>query len=286
MPLLGKHPFLSLSIDDLFVLKRFLPTMGELAHYLEVRQAVAGMRGVHLFDEFDHLGAYIEQNRFDQNIEEQLASGNPSMILWDGMSAGVDGHFARRDWETCPVPTQTFPHELLGLLRALNQTRAPGWLKAESVIRSYGEEGRNNLAGMLERCRATLDDHPERYFQVLGTPSLFIWMQRASTVPSSQTYNAKASAAALAANTNEMVAILVLADVRGGYIAASHFTVEVPAQRTAENAAIFEDAERMRARQVPISASTGEKRAPTRLPGRNEPCWCGSRLKFKKCHGR
>lgn len=26
--------------------------------------------------------------------------------------------------------------------------------------------------------------------------------------------------------------------------------------------------------------------APAVLPGRNDPCWCGSDRKFKKCHGR
>jgi preprotein translocase subunit SecA len=31
----------------------------------------------------------------------------------------------------------------------------------------------------------------------------------------------------------------------------------------------------------PTSAS-----APSKLPGRNEPCWCGSGRKFKKCHGK
>src|SRR5437667_3825160 len=31
----------------------------------------------------------------------------------------------------------------------------------------------------------------------------------------------------------------------------------------------------------PSSAS-----APSKLPGRNEPCWCGSGKKFKKCHGK
>jgi hypothetical protein len=67
-PLLGRHAFISLSIDDLFVLKRFLPTPGEFAHYMEVRQAVAGMRKAHLFDELDHLGAYLKKNRFDQDI--------------------------------------------------------------------------------------------------------------------------------------------------------------------------------------------------------------------------
>jgi len=36
-PLLGRHAFVSLSIDDLFVLKRILPTPGMFAHYMEVR---------------------------------------------------------------------------------------------------------------------------------------------------------------------------------------------------------------------------------------------------------
>lgn len=27
-----------------------------------------------------------------------------------------------------------------------------------------------------------------------------------------------------------------------------------------------------------------EKQAPAARPGRNEPCWCGSGKKYKKCH--
>lgn len=34
----------------------------------EVRQSVAGLRRAHLFDEYDHLGAYITKNRFDQDF--------------------------------------------------------------------------------------------------------------------------------------------------------------------------------------------------------------------------
>jgi preprotein translocase subunit SecA len=33
------------------------------------------------------------------------------------------------------------------------------------------------------------------------------------------------------------------------------------------------------------SAATTQQ-PPDKLPGRNDPCWCGSDLKFKKCHGR
>ena len=69
-PILGRHPFVSLSVDDLFVLNRFLPTAGELLHYFEVRQQVAGIRKAMLFDEFDHLGAYVAKNRFDLILKD------------------------------------------------------------------------------------------------------------------------------------------------------------------------------------------------------------------------
>lgn len=29
---------------------------------------------------------------------------------------------------------------------------------------------------------------------------------------------------------------------------------------------------------------TGNDAKPAVLPGRNEPCWCGSGRKYKKCH--
>ncbi len=30
--------------------------------------------------------------------------------------------------------------------------------------------------------------------------------------------------------------------------------------------------------------SLDEDTAPTKIPGRNEACWCGSGQKYKKCH--
>jgi preprotein translocase subunit SecA len=62
--------------------------------------------------------------------------------------------------------------------------------------------------------------------------------------------------------------------------------------RTAEQA---EQEEKTQTTQTtgggPTARTSGNGRptsqtAPSRLPGRNEPCWCGSGKKFKKCHGR
>ncbi|MCO1445310.1 hypothetical protein [Burkholderia multivorans] len=159
----------SLSIDDLFVLKRFLPTPGEFAHYMEVRQAVAGTRRAHLFDELDHLGAYLKKNRFDQDIADQLKDGKMNMIICERHERHRRQEFRGEDWESRPFPTQDFPKEVRKLLGALDGTRAParGWLSAESHIR-VGEEGRSNLAKMLFDLRQTLNQHPARYFVLCG----------------------------------------------------------------------------------------------------------------------
>ena len=105
---------------------------------MEVRQAVAGIRQARLFDELDHLGAYLKKNRFDQSIADQLRDDKETMVIWDGMSEIVDKSFEGADWEDRPFPTQSFPEEVLMLLGALDVTRINGWLAAESHIREIG----------------------------------------------------------------------------------------------------------------------------------------------------
>lgn len=176
---------------------------------------------------------------------------------------------------------------MLGLLGALDRARAPGWISAESHIRNYGEEGRIELARVLETCRTTLNEHPSRSFCFIGEPSLFVWLQRAGTPHNPLAVSEKASAAALAAKSLNLIALLVVAEAAGSYVTAQRFDVDVPLERTAANSRIYEDAEHMRSRQGAIkTAVTGQRSAPIQRPGGNDPCWCGSSLKFKKCHGR
>jgi hypothetical protein len=203
---------------------------------------------------------YLQKNRFDQDIAEQFANDKPHMLIWDGMSAVVDRHFEGIDWEARPVPTQNFPNEVRGLLDALNRTRAPGWLSAESDIRNYGEEGRNDLARLLTTCRTTLNKYPSRHFCFIGQPSLFVWLQRAGSHHDPQTLSDKATAAALAAKSSNMIALLVVAEAAGRYVAAQRFAVNIPLERTAANSRIYEDAERMLDRQDAVKTSDTKPR--------------------------
>src|SRR5690606_31093323 len=289
-PLLGKHAFVSLSIDDLFVLQRFLPTPGEFSHYMEVRQAVAGMRQAHLFDEFDHLGAYLKKNRFDQDIAEQLKGGKVNMLIWDGMSDIVDRSFEGEDWESRPFPKQNFPEEVLKLLGALDAARARGWLSAESHIRDLGEEGRSNLAKMLSDLRQTLNQHPARYFILAGDGEpLFVWLQQHDHQIDWTMVNDKASAAALAVKASNVIGVVAEVSADGTYHWAQSFAVHIPTERTEENAHIYEDAARMAQPTRAVNLDQAKNVIPpmkTKKPGRNDPCPCGSGVKYKRCHGR
>lgn len=289
-PLLGSHAFVSLSIDDLFVLKRLLPTPGEFVHYMEVRQAVAGMRRALLFDEFDHLGAYLKKNRFDQEIAEQLKGGNANMVIWDGMSEIVDKSFEGKDWERGPFPTQDFPEEVLKLLGALDAARGRGWLTADSHIRDFGHEGRRDLAKMLSDLRQTLNQHPAQHFTLTGDGApLFVWLQRFGQLIEWAKVHDKASAAGLACRATKVVGIVALIDANGAYRLARSFPVHLPTNQTEENRQLYEDAQRM---AQPASAvnltptKPGISAKKSKKLGRNSPCPCGSGIKHKKCHGR
>ncbi len=287
-PLLGQHAFISLSIDDLFVLKRFLPTPGSFAHYMEVRQSVAGIRRAHLFDEFDHLGAYLERNRFDQDLAEQL--GKASMVLWDGMSEIVDKCFEGEGWETQALPAQNIPEEVSKLLDALDATRASGWLSVESHIRNFGDDGKNDLAKNLTDLRRTLKKHPYRYFSLAedGDP-LFVWFQKYNQQVDWTQVNSKASAVAVALKAKNVIGVLAVVHADETYHQAQAFTVQVPTLRTTENAHIYEDAARMTQPAQMLNSNqskTAIRTMKTKKPGRNDPCPCGSGIKYKKCHGR
>lgn len=248
------------------------------------------MRRAYLFDEFDHLGAYITKNRFDQYIADQVKDGEANLVVWNGMSDIVDRSFEGENWETNLMPTQEFPVEVLKLLGALDNTRAPGWLSAESLIRNYGEQARKDLAKLLSDLCETIVQHPACYFAFAGDGQLlFVWMQSFEHDIDWEKINNKASAAALFTKSPDVVGVLVEVSTEGGYDKAQHFIVHVPSERTDENAHIFDDAKRMshRTRTVkpPRRADTLEPRH-TRKTGRNERCPCGSSIKYKKCHGR
>ncbi len=213
-PILGRFPFVSMSIDDLFVLTRLLPTAGELTHYFTVRQALAGMPQILLHDEIDHLGAYIDQNRPDQTYAERLKEEKPDLIVVDGMSRPIDMYFGDPDWERKPPPSQFFPALLSELLRSIDVARRDRYLAADSAIRNFGAKMREDADAMLRKLLPTLSQHPARWFTLSSEPPLMFRLLREDAAEANGDFRerAKTAAAALNAASCDVITVYVVKD--------------------------------------------------------------------------
>lgn len=159
-PILGRFPFVSMSVDDLFVLAKVLPTAGQLFHYLEVRQALAGEKRVMLFDELDHLGSYVRNNRFDMTVLDMIEKEGADHVMATAFSEVIDDYFAVDDWAKSPPPAQKAPPLYHDVLAALCQTAAPGWLGGDSFLRDLSGEGRASLDDQLRAAIKRLRRRP------------------------------------------------------------------------------------------------------------------------------
>ena len=130
-----------------------------------------------------------------------------------------------------------------------------------------------------------------RYELVGGTGDgkpLFVWLQRHDGNLDWNTVSDKASAAALVAKTSDVVGVMAAVSTDGTYHEAQPFTVRIPTRRTDENAHIYDDAFRMANPKRAVNLSQPKSPRSSMKPkkiGRNEPCPCGSGVKYKKCHG-
>lgn len=138
---------------------------------------------------------------------------------------------------------------------------------------------------MLISLRNSLNKAPNRYFVLPGSPSLFIYLQDSENKELTRATR-KAASAAIALNTRDILAIFVGIDVQGDYVLASRFEVEIPNAKTPENQEIYNDSKAMESRFVNFDSvgKDGKVKSPRKI-GRNERCWCGSGIKYKKCHG-
>lgn len=245
-PILGRHPFISMSVDDLFVLNRFLPTTGQLTHYLDVRQQVAGLAKALLFDETDHLGAYIQKNRFDDDIRAQLKQAD--RVTWDAFSDIVDRHFEGPDWETKPVPTQDFPEPFQRIFAALDRHRPAGWLAMDARLRDYGSEGRDNLARFVTELEPTLTEHPRRRFQLGEEDPIQIWLCRAGAFPSQQEMQFQAEAGCLVVGATKMDILVLVYESTGQIGGAACATYKAPSMLRSDYAELQAEAQRQRGR--------------------------------------
>jgi hypothetical protein len=251
-PILGKHPFVSMSVDDLFVLNRFLPTAGELLHYLEVRQQVAGIPKAMLFDELDHLGAYISHNRFDQTLRDQLKKAD--MVTWDAFSDRVDRYFENDRWLKESPPAQEYPPKLREVLAAIDSSKSPHRLRFDAHLRNLSGTGREDFSRVVSQLIPTLTMHPLRRALFDRDDPLQVWVCQDSRWPPDMEVTRQGEIACLLTQQAEVLVLLLGVDSHGEVTNADCRVVRSPPMIRSDYFALREEAARQGAKAIAASA--------------------------------
>lgn len=252
-PIQDRHNFISLSIDDLMVIRRLLAGTGEFLHYLDVRQALAGLKNVMLFDEMDHLGIYISQNRADQRLRDMIDEHKADQVWVDGMDEDVIGpYFSNPDWPNVKVPAQVYPAKTAELLQALDKAGAPGWLEADSFIRDLSGEGRIQFSENYERVFPILKERPATFFAIGGGATAVFGLMRGGSKEIREFVTLKAEAAALAFGTPRLRLFeLIVRPDKSIQFVQMRWVTSPPAIRT-DYGTVLEEARRLKAKLKPI----------------------------------
>ena len=193
----GGHSFMSMSVDDLLALNRFLRTPGELLHYLEVRQRAVSVPDVIVVDEMEYLGAYIAQNRFDKVLERQRATG--PAVIWNAYADVVDQYFEGENAGKGLVPKQEFPAALADVLAFLNRRRPHGWLEMDAAIRNLGGDERKTMSQGIDAFKQSLNGNPYRRVLAFDGMPLLVWVCRSGQGPPRSLVDREARVACLMA---------------------------------------------------------------------------------------
>lgn len=252
-PIQDRHNFISLSVDDLMVIRRLLSGTGEFLHYLDVRQSLAGLKNVMLFDEMDHLGIYISQNRADQRLRDMITEHKADQVWVDGMDEDVIGpHFSDPDWPNAKVPAQQYPARTAELLRVLEEAGDAHWLEADSFIRDLSGEGRSQFSENYERVFPILRERPATFFAIGGGAAAIFGLMRDGTRELSEFLAFKAEAAALAFELPRLRLFEIIARPDRSIKSARMRWVTSPPAIRNDYGAIFEEARRLKAKLKPM----------------------------------
>lgn len=252
-PILGKYHPIAFGVDDLMAMKYLFDKAGEFLHYLDVRQSLAATPEVLLFDEMDHVGAYISNNRVDLRVQDDFVGNQKAdMVYLDGFDRDVLGpYFQSPNWPNGSPPSQKFPPVLEDILRALDRTIAPGWLAGDSALRDLGTDGRDQVEELFKRVAPNVFAKEWTHFAMAGQNTLVFVLSRSDGVDRSELARAQAQAYGVAAGTPVQLFELSVAP-NGRIVRATSSAVRAPSLIQTDYASILSEAERLKAKMLRV----------------------------------
>ncbi|WP_175987079.1 YecA family protein [Bacillus sp. Marseille-Q1617] len=280
---LGDLPSWNISIDELRVYADYFESPSIFLHFLEQRLKAAQSPDLEVIDELDHLGMYIEHNRYLNTAK----LGNGNRILWHGYREELDNYFSLLvfpDIEKPKKPQQEIPVKMQEIIDILEKQGKSGFTRVASTLLDIDFELRveldNKMNTLLERQADVNRIMPLNIFE----DSKITLICNQDEISNFRGDKAKeyVLATMLKPNDDNRLALYLDYNSKGKLynVDFEYLTKDdIPPEREAE---LIELSERYAQQRIlSYKKQTGIKKI-----GRNDPCPCGSGLKHKKCCGK
>lgn len=281
MPI-GDYNIWSVSIDDLRSIADIFDDPLIFLHFLEQRMDAFGSKEIKTEDELDHVGLYLEFNAYKEHAKEFDAD---LPVNWHGFREKIDHYFTDKLHNPSlesPLK-QEMPNRLKEIINTLSGSNKTGCRRVACHLLNFSGEWRNNIASTINNTLSTQrSSKTAKHASMQGKGyaiGIFCWQH--GVVSYDRQLSLEMTWVAMLA-TNDIERLLLnlhynasgqLIDVDFEYYSQDDIPKE-QIEDLRQKAGILKTDRINRAKQT-----SGEI-------GRNDPCPCGSGLKYKKCCGR
>ena len=279
-----EHPVWAVSINDLCVYADLIQPPSAFCHCLEKRwDALTKLRNWRIFDELDHCGAYLENSNYVRDFGEHAKSNRTqrwrSPLPIFGLRNKIDAYYDDLWFGKQPSPpSQKIAPRIKQIIDVADSQQKPGIRRMASALLDLPLNEQNGFSGLI-------------------TNNLI--HQKATSIGKIISFSGSAEIAAICeqdgvgVGTRKNIKEHALASM----IHAKSDHIHLIELKFTENSDLYDvdytflkstdiNAFNQAMVQAIVKGQNSLQIETKRKIGRNEPCPCGSGIKYKKCHGR
>lgn len=259
------------SISDLrAVAELFSDNKLRFAHYLEQRLTAGENQELTQHDEIDHVGLY---NKINHYHDLPVKSGD-RMTFDASYIRDIDLYFsAKSSGEQHELPTQSMPPKMRAFLDHLAGTRLPGRFQLGSHLLDLDTKGREQFEQLLKILEGKNENGRQATIRM---PIDALAFGVSFTLVRGENFEKEMRRSAVQMEVSDCKNWLVV------LLAGSNSLETIRIERVKSDTYSPKELADTR---VEMEAAGIQSELNIRKPGRNQPCYCGSGKKYKKCHG-
>lgn len=274
---IGTRPVWLLSIDDLRVYADLIGDPLTFLHFIKQRMIAGQSELVDLNDEMDHLGLYLQENNYAMYAAE-LVGSDTAKLHFDGYRTPIDGYYsAVLRGEPAVAPRQKMPPRIAEIIEFLNKSQKPGRSAIASFLLDASGDYRETIARFIdEQIKWNAKFGRSKALSTYGNHAFTLWSWTPAVQRDAEFALSYTKAVVAAAHENVRLMIELEFDAEGVIADVHWHDVSLQGLSDVERAKVEEAGTALRQERVATAMRD-------RKVGRNDPCPCGSGLKYKKC---